>query len=116
MANTKLTVNRGTTFAINGTYKENGVATSISGASIRFTVKSDEWDADADDSDAVITKSGSIVSASAGTYQITLTDTDTYITPGTYFYDIKIELANGTIYRLAFGQFVISGSPTNRTS
>lgn len=111
-----ITINRGTTYTISGTYKEAGVAADITGAAIRFTVKPDEWDVDADDSDATITKSGSIVSAAAGTYSIALTDTDTYVDAGDYFFDIKIELADGTIHRLVEGNCIIDGSPTNRTS
>jgi len=111
-----ITINRGTTYTLSGIYKEDGVAADITGAAIRFTVKPEEWDADADDSDATIAKSGSITDASAGTYAIALTDTDTYVDAGDYFFDIKIELADGTIHRLVEGNCIIDGSPTNRTS
>lgn len=113
---TTLTVDRGTTYTISGTYKEGGVAADITGAAIRFTAKSVEWDASTDDSTAVISKAGSIVSPTAGTYTITLSDTDTYKTPGTYFYSIKIELASGVIHKLVEGKLKLDGDPTNRTS
>lgn len=113
---TKLIVYRGITYTISGNYQEDGVATDITGSAIRFTVKEDEWDTDADDSDALIFKSGSIVSASGGTYAISLSDIDTYLTPGSYYWDIKIELASGTIHRLEGGIFILKGTPTNRTS
>lgn len=116
MATNKITISRGTTYVISGAYEENGVAADITDAAIRFTVKEAEWDIDADDSDALITKSGVIVSASGGTYTITLTDTDTYVTPGKHYYDIKIELSSGIIYKLVEGRCVIEGSPTNRTA
>lgn len=116
MSASNLEVDRGTTVTISGVYTEGGVATDITGASIRFTVKPTSWDTDADDSDATITKAGSIVDASAGTYSITLTDTDTYVDPDTYYYDIKIELASGTIHKLSGGKFKVLPTVTNRTS
>lgn len=113
---TNLSVDRGTTYVISGTYKEGGVAADITGSAIRFTAKSVEWDASATDSTASITKSGVLVSPTAGTYTITLTDVDTYITPGNYYYSIKIELASGVIHKLVEGRLKIDGDPTNRTA
>ena len=40
-------------------------------------------------------------------------DTDN-VTPGKYFYDIKVEEASGAIYKLDEGKITIDGSPTNR--
>ena len=114
---TKLTVNRGTTYAITVNYTENGVATSIVGATIYFTVKSVLSDTDAADATAVISKNVTSFSNGAGGIAvITLTNTDTYQLPATYFYDIKIKKADGTIYLLQEGSFIIQGSPTNRTT
>ena len=115
MANS-ITVPRGTTYTIYGNYQVNGEAADITGAAIRFTIKTVEWDTDADDSDALLTKAGTITSAAGGTYEIDLTDVNTYVDAGTYFYDVKIELSDGTIYRLSKGSITIDGSPTNRTS
>ncbi len=112
----KIELERGTTYGITGTYKENGTAADITGAVIRFTVKDEEWDTDDDDSDAQIAKSGTIVSAPAGTYSITLTDTNTYLPPGDYFYSIKIELASGSIYVLDKGKFKVEPNTGNRTA
>lgn len=118
MAN-NLTIDRGTAYSISGTYLDaDGSAVDITGATIRFTVKTSEWDDSTDDSTASITASGSIVSAADGTYSIALTPTDTEIDAGKYFYDIKIDMdSDGTdIKRLAKGKLTIDGSPTNRTS
>lgn len=112
----KIELERGTTYGITGTYKENGTAADITRAVIRFTVKEEEWDADADDSDAQIAKNGVIVSAPAGTYSITLSDVDTYQNPGDYYYSIKIELANGNIYLLDKGKFKVRPNTTNRAT
>lgn len=116
MASNDIEVDRGTTYGMAGVYKFNGVASDITGAAIRFTAKETKWDTDADDSDALITKAGVIVDASAGTYTITLTDVDTYKDPGKYYYSVKIELATGQIYTLAKGRLVIDPNTTNRTS
>lgn len=112
----KITVNRGTTYAITGTYTDSDGNTDITGATVRFTVKSGKWSADEADSDALITATGSLTNATAGQYTIDLSNSDTEVTPGKYYYDIKIELQDGSIYRLDFGRFIVSGSPTNRTS
>lgn len=114
----RLTVNRGTTFTINGIYMENGVATNITSCTIRFTVKAAMWDENATDTDALILKNvTSFAAPTTGAYLVTLSATDTFLDPNTYFYDIKIQKADGvTIYRIDNGQFIISGSPTNRTS
>jgi len=115
----KLTIDRGTNYAISGTYLDSdGNPVDITSSAIRFTIKSSEWDTDADDSDAALTKSGTITSGPDGTYLISLTATDTYIDAGKYFYDIKIDVAgDGTdIKRLDKGRVTIDGSPTNRTS
>lgn len=113
---TNLTVDRGTTYVISGTYKEGGVVADITGAAIRFTVKSSEWDTSSDDTTSLISKNGTLVSPTAGTWVITLSDTDTYKTPGNYYYSIKIEKADGTIHKLVEGRFKLDGDPTNRTS
>ena len=112
----KIELERGTTYGITGTFIDNGVAADITGAVIRFTVKDEEWDTDDDDSDAQIAKTGTIVSAAAGTYSIILTDTNTYLPPGDYFYSAKIELASGNIYLLDKGKFKVNPNTTNRAA
>jgi hypothetical protein len=115
MANLK--VNRGTTYTITYNHKVDGVATTLIGATVRFTMKSTEFDTDADDSDALIVKN--ITSGDAnGVATITLTPTDTYQTPGKYFYDIKVDVnSNGvTIYKMDEGKIILDGSPTNRVA
>lgn len=114
-----LNVDRGTKYAISGTYlDEDGDPVDITGSDIRFTVKSVEWDTDADDSEALITKTASITDAEAGEYLITLTPEDTYVDKGKYFYDIKIDVAGDAsdIKLLDKGRFVVKASPTNRTA
>lgn len=113
----KLQINRGTTYAITYNHMVDGVATTLVGATVRFTMKSAEYDTDADDSDALVRKNITNGS-SAGVATITLTPTDTYQTPGKYFYDIKVDVASDgvTIYKMDEGTITIDGSPTNRTS
>lgn len=45
----KLKINRGTTYTITYNHKVDGVATTLVGATVRFTLKSVEWDTDAND-------------------------------------------------------------------
>ena len=112
-------IDRGTKYSIAGTYlDDDGEAVDISDSEIYFTVKSSQYDSDADDSDATIKKSGTIVNGAAGTYSITLTPTDTYVDPGKYFYSITIDVTgDGTdIKLLASGKVRVVGHPTNRSS
>jgi hypothetical protein len=110
----KLTINRGTTYTIGVVYKRNGVATTLVGATVRFTVKPTEYDEDMDDSDALIIKNITDGNSS-GEATITIDPEDTAeITPRKYFYDIKVEQANGEIYKIDEGTIKLDGSPTNR--
>lgn len=110
------TVDRGTTFTIDIIYKKNGVAATLVGATIRFTVKTVEYDTNVTDSTAVITKNiTSHTNAAAGLSLITIDPTDTStLTPGKYNYDIKVAEAGGAIYKIDEGTIKLDGSPTNR--
>lgn len=117
MANT-LKIDRGTTYPITFTYQKNGVATSLVGATVRFTVKSNEYDTDDTDASAIVSKN--ITNGAAdGTCTITINPADTQdVDPGTYYYDIKVdEQSNGTlVYKAVEGTIKLDGSPTNRLS
>jgi len=112
----KLNINRGTTYLRTGTYSVDGVLTSLVGATIRFTMKTTEYDADSADSTAVVSKDVTDGTA-LGAYTIELLPTDTAeLTPAKYYYDIKVENADGSIYKLDEGTIKLDGSPTNRLS
>lgn len=112
----KLNINRGTTYIRTGTYSVDGVLTSLVGSTIRFTVKTAEYSTDATDTDAVITKNVTD-GTSEGAYEIEIEPADTAtLTPGKYYYDIKVEQADGKIYKLDEGTIKLDGSPTNRLS
>lgn len=110
----KLAINRGTTYTINVQYQKNGVATTLVGATVRFTMKSNEYDTSETDATALVQKDvTSGTSAGEATIELAPADTAT-ITPGKYYYDIKVEEAGGDIYKIAEGTIVLDGSPTNR--
>lgn len=112
-----LKINRGTTYTITYNHLVDGVATTLVGATVRFTMKSVEWDTDADDSDAIVTKNITN-GTSGGVATISLTPTNTYQTPGKYYYDIKVDVNSDgvTIYKMTEGTITIDGSPTNRVA
>ena len=112
----KFTVDRGTTFTIDVAYKDNGVAASLAGATIRFTVKSAEYDSSVTDSTAVITKDvTSHIDAPNGLSAIILDPADTAtLLPGKYYYDIKVAESGGAVYKIDEGTLKLDGSPTNR--
>lgn len=112
----KLKINRGTTFGITVEYKVDGVATSLVGSIVRFTIKDVEYDASVTDITAEVVKNVTTGNA-LGIANITLDPTDTAtITPGKYYYDIKVDtLGDGSvIYKIAEGTISLDGSPTNR--
>lgn len=119
-----LTIKRGTTYPITITVTDDsGDPVDLTGATVRFTAKTAEYDTDADDSDAAIAKNVTVhvdeegvASATSGKSTITLTDTDTYINPGNYYYDITIEYSTGVINTPIEGKLKIDGKPTNRTT
>lgn len=109
-----LTINRGTTYTINFAYQRNGVATTLVGATVRFTVKTTEYDTDTVDSTAVVTKNIT-TGTSGGLATITINPVDTAtLTPGKYFYDIKVKDASNNVYKVDEGEIKLDGSPTNR--
>lgn len=116
MANLK--INRGTTYTIAGTVKINGVLQDLTPATVRFTMKSAEYDENFTDADALLLKN--ITDGTAeGAYNIILNPSDTAeIVPGNYFYDIKVDLnSDGVdVYKLEEGKVKLDGSPTNRLS
>lgn len=114
----KLRVNRGTTFIITLHYQKDGVSASLAGATVRFTVKTTEYDAESDDSTALVLKNITAhTDEAAGITEILLEPADTDdITPGLYYFDIKVAEASGAVYKIIEGRFDLDGSPTNRLS
>ena len=114
----KISFDRGTTYSITFNYLRNGVATTLVGAKVRFTIKSTQYDADTADSTAIVTKNITNGS-SGGVATITINPSDTAtVTPGKYYYDIKVDVTNDgtTVYECDSGTVILGGSPTNRLS
>lgn len=113
---TSLKINRGTTYTIGFTYLRNGVAASLVGATVRFTVKTSEYDNSMTDATAIIIKNITD-GTEKGTATITLNPTDTAtLEPGKYYYDIKVAEVTGDVYKCDEGTITLDGSPTNRLS
>lgn len=116
----QITVQRGTTHSIGIVYKEDGVATDITGSTILFTVKNVEYDDDAADSTAIINKNVTThTDPTNGETAITILPTDTRsLDPGNYYYSIKIDKDSddSTVYELSEGRLLIDGDPTNRVA
>lgn len=109
-------IDRGTTFVIGFDYQKNGEPQSLVGSTVRFTVKTAEYDTSTDDSTALVTKDVTNGDAN-GHAEITLLPSDTSaLTPGNLFYDIKVdEQSNGLlVYKVDEGKIKLDGSPTNR--
>lgn len=110
----QLKINRGTTYTIGLNYQRNGVAATLVGATVRFTIKPTEFSDSTTDADANLIKNVTTGNAS-GEASITLNPADTAtIVPGKYYYDIKVEDADGNVYKVDEGTVKLDGSPTNR--
>lgn len=110
----QLKINRGTTYNIGLTYQKNGVAATLVGATVRFTMKATEFDNNPTDATAVVVKNVTTGTIN-GEATITLLPADTaLVEPGTYYYDLKVTEAGGAIFKLDEGKIKLDGSATNR--
>jgi hypothetical protein len=71
-------------------------ATSATGAVLDITSASMTWRLAKPGGDAIITKTPVVVSGPAGTYTVSLTDTDTDDLQGTYTYQTRATVSNTT--------------------
>jgi len=109
-----LKANRGTTYTIGVNYFKEGVASTLVGATVRFTMKTVEYDDDATDATAILQKDVTDGTAEGAAEIILLPSDTSTIAPAKYYYDIKVEEATGEIYKLIEGFIIFDGSPTNR--
>lgn len=111
-------VHKQTDYTITFNYlNSDNTARSLVGATVLFSLKDVPYDDDADDSEALITKTvTSHTNAAGGITEIALSDTDTNLTPMYYFYDIVVIESSGDRYRAKRGRFQIVAGVTNRSS
>lgn len=107
------------TKSIDYTFKNiDGTPIDVTTATILFTVKSVASDQDPTDSSALIAKELSITDGANGMANLFLTQEDTFIIPGDYFYDVKIaqpyDAAPTTVDIALIGAFTITDDSTNR--
>lgn len=122
----KITIFRGRTYPVIYEHTDStGAAQSLVGKALYFTVKTDVYDDNASDTDALIKKTitshtgvidGTTLNAAGGITGFIMNDADTYVEPGKYHYDFIVEdIATGRADPPSlFGDFVVKGSPTNR--
>lgn len=111
-----LKIDRGTSYARTGTVRVDGELVTLVGATIRFTVKPEEFDNNTSDLTAIVTKNVTNGTAE-GAYTIALDPADTAtVEPGDYFYDVKVKFPTGAVYKIDEGKIKLDGSPTNRLS
>ena len=95
---------------------EKGNSLSKLDKKLYLTAKTQPWDTDADDSDAIFKVEGTIPNTSEpGRVVFTLSEEDTYQDPTVdYFYDVvETDLDGTNANRLALGGFNIIGGPNN---
>lgn len=92
---------------------EDGVAVDITSSTLEFTVKT-QADDDATDSTAIISKTVFVTSGTSGQATIPISESDTNITPKTYFYDLWRVKPDGSQYVIKRGKFIVKKTETNR--
>lgn len=116
----KITIDRGIAYDFVYRHTDSaGVAVPLTGKKIYFTVKSAEFDTDATDAAATITKDiTEHTNAAGGISGWTLTNQDTYKEPGKYHFDVIVEdIATSKAEPPSLkGDFVIKGHATNRNA
>lgn len=89
----------------------------ITGQTVFFTVKSEAGLSSADDTGAAISKTVTVhTDATSGITDIELTDDDTRITPGIYWFDVQIKDADGGVASAKKQQIEFVSDVTKRTS
>lgn len=92
-----------------------GNPVSLVGATVYFTVKTEQWNDDTTDASALIKKTiTSHTNAAQGITDWTLTDVDMHVDPDNYYYDIIVEYAGQSQPPSLYGRFKVIGTPTNR--
>lgn len=114
----KIEVYRGTSYPVIYNHTDTaGAAVALTGKTLYFTVKADKYDTSTDDSTALIKKTvTSHSNAAGGVSGFTLTDADTYIEPGKYYFTFLVE-DNTTHYSdppTVTGTFTVLPQQTNR--
>lgn len=113
----KLTIRRGDTTTITVVYTLDGVAVDLTGSTVFFTVKPTMQNNETDDTTAVITETVTSHSdPTAGTTLIELSNTQTLVDIGTYYYDIQVKDASGNITTIDIGPCKVLPQVTARTS
>ncbi len=115
MASTDIKVYRGddVTFVVTITDSA-GDAVDITDGTLWFTVKKNKSDTD---TDASIQKEvTSHTTPGSGITAITLSDSDTDLDAGQYFYDIQFVNSTGDVTTYGVGNFIILQDVTNSTS
>ena len=104
-----LTIDQGSSFALNMTVQEDNTAKNLTGYSVRAQLRPTQTS-----STLTATFTGTVVNATDGEIQISLTATESAaINPGKYFYDVEIYTASDAIVtRLIQGSAVVTPEVT----
>ncbi len=93
----------------------NGDDLPLSDGTVFFTVNAAENPSD--DTDAVISKNVTDhTDAAGGVSTISLSASDTNITPGDYYYDVQFKDSSGSVTSSAAGELTVVADITRRTS
>ena len=91
-----------------------GSVVDITGQTVYFTVKKKKGGSTSD-SDALIAKTATLTDASNGVATVTITNSDTNIQPGEYYYDIRRVIAS-VLVGYDSAKFTVLQTVTQRSS
>lgn len=102
----ELTVVKGNSFFRTASVTENDLPVDLSDSSIQFMVKAKQDDADADALIAKVITNGDV----NGTFSISLTPSETNITPNTYWYEIRYDKTPLVKVTYSIGNFIVKNN------
>ena len=122
----KISIYRGASYPVIYNHTDTaGVAVPLTGKTLYFTAKANKYDSDAADSTAIIKKTvathvgivgGVSLNAALGISGFTLTDLDTFVEPGTYYFTFLVE--DNTTFQsdppTVLGSLVVIAQQNNR--
>lgn len=93
-------------------FDKNGVDINLTNTTVYLTIKKNLDDTD---EDAIIAEQTTDhITPEEGLTEIDLSNADTNVDPGTYYYDIQIKHSDDTIQTIEFDKCVIKKKVTNR--
>lgn len=111
-----ITLIRGDTASITFEFSEGGASSDLTGATVFFTAKPDLTNDVTDTTAVIAVEVTSHTEPTEGRTVIPLSDDDTDVTPGIYWYDIQVKRVDGSIVSIPARKLEVVADVTRRES